>query len=69
METMDRMDRNRLERGELETKTIELPIAVIENWDRRLALLQGRVQLLQFLVDEIRVEEAAKRWRLFGLTN
>ncbi|MBA7532117.1 hypothetical protein ES705_24343 [subsurface metagenome] len=52
-----------------ETETVEVPIAVIENWDRRLALLQVLLLLLKLLIDDIRAEEQDRRWRILWPVN
>lgn len=52
-----------------ETETVEVPAALLENFDKRLALLQVLVLILKLLIDDIRAEEQSRRWRILWPTN
>ncbi|MBA7623197.1 hypothetical protein ES703_30590 [subsurface metagenome] len=52
-----------------ETETVSVPVALLENFDKRLALLQVLVLILKLLIDDIRAEEQSRRWRILWSTN
>ncbi len=52
-----------------ETETVAVPVALLENWDRRLALLQVLVLILKLLIDDIRAEEQGRCWRILWPVN
>jgi len=52
-----------------ETETLEIPIEVIENLDRRLALLQVLVLIMKLLIDDMKREEQGRRWRVLWPVN
>ncbi|MBA7530115.1 hypothetical protein ES705_22318 [subsurface metagenome] len=52
-----------------ETETVEVPVALLKNWDRRLALLQVLVLILKLLIDDIRTEEQGRCWRILWPVN
>lgn len=52
-----------------ETETVAVPVALLKNWDRRLALLQVLLLILKLLIDDVRAEEQGRRWQVLWLTN
>ncbi|MBA7639859.1 hypothetical protein ES703_47519 [subsurface metagenome] len=52
-----------------ETETVEIPVALVNNFDKRLALLQGLFLLLKLLIDDMGVEEQSRRRRQLWPTN
>jgi len=51
-----------------ETETVPVPVALLENWDRRLALLEVLLMILKLLIDDMKCEEQSRRFRLLWPT-
>ncbi|GAJ13168.1 unnamed protein product [marine sediment metagenome] len=47
-----------------ETEKVLVPVALLENWDRRLELLQALCLLMKLLIDDMKSEEQSRRWRV-----
>ncbi|MBA7531512.1 hypothetical protein ES705_23725 [subsurface metagenome] len=52
-----------------ETETVEVPVELVERLDRRLARMQKLLEILVLLIEAMKDEELARRWRLLWSAN